>query len=711
MEKIKTFPRRFYEGWRPFKITVSALVGLLYVALTVYGGGSLTELFLFWLVAAVYLVLPGFFFTKLLKVESWMPGYGGPLAWLAGAGFLAVLYCTAMYMGWLPLLYGLPPCLAAAWAVLKLLDAKRQGLQKTFPLRFSLRPWQWMLVLLFFFLLLVYTFAGVVKNALPLSVGNTLMDQDLLWNAGNANSFKLAFPPIDIRYFDVRLSYHYFTEMLAGILSLVSGIDAYRIVGFYFQPLMLGTMVFCLYRLACLLWPGDRLRNVLLPFSLFLFSCASLWKVLPNGLSVFWNQNITHLITNINSQTTAFTVLSIFVGLFVAAARKQYRICVLHFLFTCGAFAILCVSKGPMAAIVAAALGLTLLLGLFLRQTGWRGLLLGAALGLVFAVFYFVLFSSGASSSTQFSSYGTLEAGFFGDFLRQLATENVMLSRLAIPILYLVQTFLMMPAQVPLFVRGLGHDLRRFSKLSPERMLFYAAGIGGTLAFFVVRHPHMSQVYFLFTGVFFITLLALGNLKFLCAPAAQAPKRKTSTHRVFVGIVAAFAAVGLVTAGFLYTNLLGSGARRLAFNLGVMEKYPYDVVMSPGEQEGLEWLRDNSPKDMMFATNRIHTGQRLDGISNFYSGLSGRQGFMEGFQYAVTNMGVSQASVNERLAVNEALFSAATPPEEILRLCRQWGITHLLYSTQLPGEESQLAFLPKVFDSDTLRIYEIPEGS
>ncbi len=712
MDKAKHWALRQYTGCTPLKMALVAGVGLLYVVLALYGGGSLWQALLFWLVVAAYIVLPGFFWARVVKTQNWLPGYTGPLALLMGGGFFAVLYCFAMRLGVLWLLWLLPPLLGLAALVLKGLAVKKAGGALWLP-KPVLQPQQWMLVLLFAALLLVYTFTGVVKNALPLSVGNTLLDHDLLWNAGNAGSFKLAFPPIDIRYFDVRLSYHYFTELLAGALSLVSGIDAYSIVAFYMQPLMLAALVFCLYRLACLLWPGNTLRNLLFPYSLFLFSCASLWKVLPNGWSVFWNQNIVHLITNINSQTTACIVLSVFLGLFVSSARKAYRVGVAHQVLTVCAFVLLCVSKGPMAAIVVVALGLTLLVGLPLKQTGLRGLVLGLVLGGVFILFYFVLFRSGANSSTRFSLDGTLGVGYFANILERVKTQFPGGWKASLPFFYLVQMLLLMPAQIPLFVRGLFHDVRYFTKLAPERMLFYAAGIGGTLAYFLVYHPHMSQNYFLYTGIFFISLLAVGNLQYL-KPLPQRqnapPKKQRVTQRIFVGIVAFFAAAGFITAGFLYTNLVGSGARRLATNLGFLEKYPYDVVMSPDDQAGMEWLKENAPKDLMFATNRIHTGARAEGISNLYSGLSGRQGFMEGFQYAVTNMGVPKESVEERLAVNSALFSAQTPPEEVLRLCREWGIDYLVFSSQMAGEESQLSGLKLVFTSDTLRIYEVPQG-
>ncbi len=709
VKQLKRGALHFYQECLPLKLVLFLVVAVCYLALTLYSGGSLWELLCFVLVVICYLILPGFLGTEILKTERFLPGFSLPLALLLGSGFLAVVYCFSMYLSVLPLLYILPPVLGVGCFLARKLFLTVQKNKGALVLKnIHLSPPQWMMVLLYSFLLLVYTFTGVVKNALPSHVGDTLLNHDLLWNAGNAFSFQLAFPPIDIRYFDVRLSYHYFTEMMAGILGLISGVDAYRIVAFYLQPLMLAMLILCLYRLAKLLWPNKTLHQLLFPYSLFLFACASLWGILPNGLSVFWNQNITHLITNINSQTTATSILCIFLALFVSASRTRYRVTLPHFILCLCAFALLCVSKGPMAAILATALALTLLVGLFLKQTGFYGLLLGIALCGVFVLFYFVLFSSGANNSVVFSTSKTLEVGYFGNIMALIYAKSAVLSKWSLPLFSLVQTLLLMPALVPLFVRGLVHDLRFFSKINQERMLCYAAGIGGVLAYFIFYHPHMSQNYFLYTGIFFFSILAVSNVKYLHLHQAAKTKMRKFCQRAFVGTVAFFALLGLVTAGFLYINLVGSGARRFATNIGMLEKYPYDVVANADDAAGMVWLREHMPAEAMFATNRIHTGARQDGISNLYSGLSGRQGFMEGFQYAVTNMGVSEASVHERQEANTALFSEDSSQQEILRLCEQWGIQYLVFSSQMEGDESQLSFLPLVFDSDTLRIYELP---
>lgn len=707
---MKKLGLHLYEGFFKTKTVIMVFVALLYIVLTVFSGGSLWQLLLFGACILGYIVLPGLFFARLLNVKKWSTELFGPLAILLGTGFLAALYCLTMRLGILWVLQVFPPIVGLMGFALQI---KEKGASASIQRVVRYRPSsaQWMLILLFAALLLIYSFAGIIKNALPTAVGDVLINQDLLWNVGNANSFKIAFPPQDIRFYDVRLHYHYLTEMVAGILSIVSGISAYNVIAFYMQPYVLAALILCLFRFGKIVFKGNLFKSILFPYSLFLFSCASLWKVLPDGWSVFWNSNITHLITNINSQATGVLFLCIFGGLFITAARNKYKMDPVFYLVILASFFMLTMAKGPLAAIVVCSMVVTLLIGLFQKNTGWRGLLLGAAIVAIFAVTYVVMFSSGANESMKFSLAGTLNKGYFANILARLNIENQLAYKIAVPCLWLLQTFLMMPAVAPLYVRGLVGDVRHFASLPQEKLLFHGVAVGGTAAFFLFDHPALSQAYFLYAAIFFVCLLAVDYTDYLRPLKKEtATKAKKVLHGIFVGGVALFAAVGFATTAFLYIHHIGSGARRLAWNMGIVEKYPYDVVVTPDDENAMTWLEENTGSDIMFATNRIHTGAREEGISNLYSALSGRQGYMEGFQYAVTNMGVSQEIVSERYETNQKLFAAETSPAEVVELCREKGIDYLVYSTQMKGSNQQMGDMELVFDSSTIQIYKVPDA-
>lgn len=699
---------KLYFGFAKTKTAVVIAAAAAYFVLLSLSGGSVAEFSLLGLVLLAYVVLPGFLGVQIFRVNKWMPGWWAPLSFLLGSGFFAVVYCFAMRLGILWLLRLLPPVIGLVWVVLA---RRRKKAQPRKIYRTRPAPHQWMLILLYAALLLLFAFYFVVKNAHPSAVGNILLNQDLLWNAGNANSFKIAFPPQDIRFVGVRLHYHYFTELLAGALSIVSGIPAYSILAFYLQPYLLAALVLCLFRTGRLLFGKTMWQPLLFTYSLFLFSCASLWKILPNGLSVFWNANIIHLITNVNSQTTATFVLCVFTAIFIKAARQKYKIGFFHFTSILLAFILLVFSKGPTGALLAIAVILTVLVSIPLGQGSVRGVALGVCILGIFAYIYISIFSSGANDSMPFSLSGTLEKGYFYNILFRLQQENLKVWKISIPFFWLLQSFLMMPAQFPLYIRGIAGDIRHFGKLPAEKLLFHAVGAGGLAAFFLFNHPAMSQTYFLYNAIFFINILAVGRAGDLPAVWQKAKQKGGGIRKLWLAFLAAFCAVGVATTAFLYVHMLGSGARQLARNLDIVPTYPYELTMTADDENGMLWLAENSPQNAMFATNRIHTGPRREGISNVYSAFCGRQGFMEGFQYAKTNMGVSADEIIARQTVNNMLFSAETPPEAIPVICAENDISYLVFCTQMDGvdaSDTQLTLMDLVWDSPTLRIYALP---
>lgn len=705
---MQTFFTRLYEGYGRAKLALCMLGVAVWGILVVLSGGNLWGGLLVLLAAVCCILLPGRFWRRLLRLDAFLPNYAFPLSLLLGTGSFLVLYCVCMRLGALVVLRILPLVLGAA-GILAFRPAGEELQRRHFPAQ----PHQLLLMLLVCTLVFVYGWAGVVKYAHPSAAGQILLNQDFLWNVGNADSFLIRFPPQDIRFYNVRLTYHYLTEMLAACLSLVTGVSCYDVLAYYQQPLMLGCLVACVYCFGRYFFrredgEPDVRRALIFTFSLFCFGCASLWKILPNGASVFWNSNITHLITNINSQATAVIYLSIFSALFLEAARRRFRMGFFPFAVLLASFVMLCFAKGPVAAIAACAAVLTVLLLAVQGRAGWRGAAVGLCLAALFGFIYLKVFASGAGSSMHLTLAGSLEKSYFGNFLRVLKAQNYRVYRATLLVLIPVQSLLMLPAAMPLFVRGALGDVRRLFRLEAGPLYCTASAVGGLLAFFLFDHPAMSQVYFFLMSIFFFDLLAVRQLGTLRPAPADAPPRRRAARRLWVLCVGFFACAGAVTALFNYVNLCGSGLRQLLHNENILEKYPYECVMTADDEAAADWLHDNTTAEgCLFATNRIHTGARAEGISNLYSALSGRQGFMEGFQYAVTNMGVPEVMVQERLDVNYALFSASSTPYEIRTLCARYGITHILYSRQMGGDEEQLKAFPCVYSGPDVRIYQI----
>ena len=674
------------------KRTIIFLCLFIHLLLIRVSGASLFGMFVFWLCLAFYLLLPGRLLLEVTGIKKRLPNAQTPLAVLLGTGFLCVSYCFCMRLGFLWVLRLLPPILALVWIIC--CWKPRATLQK-------LQGW-WtdghflLYALLAAGLILLFTFTISVKNAHPAVAGGLLPNQDVMWNIGNANSFKIAFPPQDIRFSQVRLTYHYLTEMVEGILSLVSGLEAWDIVAFYAGPAVLIGLVYSLHTAAQAFYSGDEDKTDAFVFGLFFFNCASTFAALTNGMGVFYNYNLLHLVTNINGQGTAILFFCIFLILFIEMARAGFMVSWRYLgTFLCS-FVLLCFAKGPLAAIVACSFVITLILMLLRRPRPQLGKMLIALVGVggIFGLIYNTFYASGVNTSVRLG-LKTFEQSVLDPILHAIWSRNIYLWYLALPLAGLVLMFCMLPLQMPLYLRGLATDVKRVFRLPAERLLINGTALGGALAYFMFWHPSYSQIYFVLFSIFCINLLAADQLK-------------RPMGKLFRRLLVVLGAIGLLTTAVLVVNFIGSGTRQLLRNLDVIEKYPYPAVSTAQDEEAAVWLRENTGTDELFATNRIDIfPNREEGISCIYTALSGRQAYMEGYTYAVTNMGVSQAVVDEKRATNNAFFSNSTPPEEIVRLAQENGISYLVVSLQFPAQLEQLADFPLVFENDLVQIYRV----
>ncbi|WP_367924912.1 hypothetical protein [uncultured Ruthenibacterium sp.] len=677
---------KMQKGFGRVKIVVCAACFLFYLLVVKLSGSSLVEMLLFFMCVAFYLYFPGRFFVWASGMGKNIPDFTAPLSILFGTGFLAALYCFGERLNLLWIVRLAPPVLGFFWILtIARLDWKLWF--KSFKEDASRKC----IVVLWSCLTALFALMVTVKNAHASVVGEILPNQDVLWNIGNAESFHLAFPPQDIRFSQVRLAYHYLTELTVGALSYVSGISCYDIFVSYIGPVVLAGLLCCLYQLGCHFYKGNKNKALFFTFSMFLFNCASLWTALLNGKGIFNNTNMLHLITNVNSQSTALIFISIFVVLFQDLAQRKFEVNFFYLATFLCSFFLVCFAKGPAAAIVACSFTVTMLLLLFRKPKWGRALLCFAGVLAIFLVIYFVIFSSGVNTSVHFG-FETIKNMPPYQWLGALGLQDDHWIRLLLG--GFLALFCMQPFQISLYLHGLPKDVKYIFHLPAERLLANGVTVGGFLAFFLFWHPSYSQLYFALIAIFFLNLLAVDQIDHI----------RGYLKKFVIGC----GALGLATTVILVINFTGSGMRQLGRNLDIIPKYPYVSTVRSGDEEAMIWMRENTKQDAVFATNRIHTmANTNDGISSIYSALSGRQAYMEGYTYAITNMGVSEQVVAEKKRVNEALFNSESTHEEIYQLCVENGINYLVYSKQYAGDNEQLAAFSCVFSNDDVEIYEI----
>ncbi len=689
------FADALYSRFKTFKTAASLFMIIIYCAAVHLAGGSVIRLGLFWLVCRFYIFLPGAVICKAVGLERFDGDENSyfSLYFLIGAGLLMAVFLPCAYFNfWIPLqvfspMVGLAGLFFSKYYVFS--DVKRDGRKLDSQTLFML--------MVFAFLLFIYAFLGVAKHAHPSKVGQIILSQDFMWTVGNAESFKISFPPQDIRFSGVQLKYHYLTEMISCAVSVISGISNYDIIGFYLQGFMALFLITALYDFARVYFGKNTFKINMFLVSFFALSCLSLWKALPGGASVFGNSLLEALVGNANSMTGAFAFLAVFAMLVVGLTRRSFGFNPWRIAAAAAAFLMLSFSKSPIAAIAAIAIAMAALINLFTRNEKIMPVLMALAACGVFGAVYVLIMRFGAGRSTSFSLTGTLKLGYFRNFLRLFSNTNIWLYRLSVPVFMVLQTVCIAPFQSVVVLPKMLSDAFKITRLSFEKLWFYACIAGGILGFFLTEHEAFSQVYFVYTAIFFLNLLAVDYFPF---------DRIKPKNIIAYGLLV----LSCATAVFMYTNFGGSGIRQFLFHYNVLEKYDYPFVVKAEDEAAGMYLRENMQAGELFITNRTHTGAG-EGLSNVYTCFSGRPSYMEGFKYTVSNMGVEWRQVDRRLQLVAKVFGIydqqAASLDEIIRLCKKHNIRYVVYSSQFEGDISAFSGLEPVFSDNSAVIYKI----
>ena len=659
-------------------------------------GASLWDAVRFFVASGVYLILPGWLLWRRFGPEG--TGLSPLLSAVYGTAVLILSFCVGVRLQ-IPLLYHLfCPALVVALAFWEK-KSPSHGQAIRLPNAKDIPSSLWALLALWGVLCAFFALSFSARNAHPLVAQSIVPDRDMLWNVGNAEAFLDAFPPQDIRFVGVRFSYHYLTELVAAALAGVAGASCYDVFAFFSGPLFLMAELVSLYSLGLTFYKKSERKALALPVLLFGFQCASLWTVWPSGNSIFGNTMLQHLVTNINAQATAVVFFAAFIALFHQLAKQRFVASPVYWVSYLLTFALFSLAKGPQAAISLCALAVAMVFVLIFQKPNYLGAVgcLVSTAG-VFGLMYQLLYSAGANTSMIFSIFA-MERTWAYQTLSPLA--DWLCAHLPISgyvwlvLIGVVDVFLIVPFPFVLWLARVPKDLMGLFHLEPTRILLHAGTVGGFLAYHLFWHESSSQVYFALFAILCICLLAVEEL----------PRLRQLTPYSVIGWICA--GLGFITTLCMAGTLLARGTTQLFRTVGLSPSLVASNAVTAGDEEAALWLRANANAGDIFATNRTSSSPppaSEDGISNLYTAFSGVQCYMEGWTYAMSNMGVPQAEVEHRRAVVEQLFSQDAQMQDIAALCQEESISFLLYAKGYPG---QAPSLEPVFENQDVAIYDL----
>lgn len=636
---------------RQLAILLCSLVFLFYIVSMHLAGGSVVGFALYALGFIFLVALPGLSLCNML-----LPGISRAARPVVSVAFgAAVLMLSFVLCSTVGIFYvaAIPPLLLDGYLFAKKYQKERAKVKVTeAPPHAS---YAYGLVALFAVVLFLLVFSGVFNSAWPSAVGGMQYDQDALWGVGSAASPWYGFPVRDLRVANGIFHYHYFSDVVAGVVAVFTGQHTWNVNFFYLRPLWLWLMLLGSYAVS---------RNL----------GAKGWPALivPLGISLAWFRNyaaIVYVLNNPNNviQSYVFILAAVLVLQYAQQHRFQNKTSVLAIGI---AFMVVVWSKGSVGVLIIIAAAMAWLVYAVLHKQGNPLLIAGIGLGAVVAAILLTFLFSGANINL----YLDLSLARVTEVLSTILKENA-------PLLILYGITLV-------------YAIIHFQELTFVQLTLHATVWGGILANCIFNHYGGADTYFMLVALFAM---------WLCIAAMLPVLFGKKSGQVLVAVLCTVAVVGnLLTAAPLLRHGVQAGMRCIGIRPAFAVEYD---TLTPDDEAAALWLRENMTKADVFATNRNERSlTNKDGVFLGYTALTGRQAYVEGWFYAM-EYSIDYYQLRFQLEeVSDVLFACETY-EEACAIAKEHGITYIML--HIPTKGSVFEGGTPVFTSSTVYIYKV----
>ena len=629
------------------------IVCIFYIASVGLAGGSFLGFLLYALAFALLVYIPGLFLAKMFMPN--LSAFAMPIV-ATGVGSSMLILCFVAFgaVGFLYGTYIIPIVLSVAY-LYKLVTGSNAK-QSLSSHRIELTNTEFTAGLFLLSLLIFLTvFGGVFHTAWPSAVGGAVYNQDALWSVGSAASPWYGFPVLDLRTAGGIFHYHYFSDVVAGLVAIFSGQHTWNVNFFYLRPLWVVLIAMGSFEVA---------RNL----------GAKGWQAFipPVGicLGMFRNYGaILYTFNNPNNVNQSYVFMLGAILAFQQAEKENFdtakQIPALLLTLTAALW-----SKGSVGLLFLIALFAAWVVYAILQKYVCPNAVVSLVLGGIVAFLLMKLLFSGANINL----YTDISVPRLKEVLLGAFKENT-------PLLIL-------------YAISLIYSLKNFKTLSFMGLALNAVAFGGIMANCIFNHYGGADTYFTLVSLFAMWLSIAEVLP------------KMFEKKAIKNTVLALCMVGIAGNALTAMPIFRHGVQVALRCAGVRPPFEqvYETLNADDEAAAL-WLRENMTSDDVFATNRNERSlENRDGVFLGYTALSGRQAYVEGWFYAM-EYSMDYYELRHNLEeVSDKIFACETF-EEAVAIAKENGITYLLL--HLPSGGAPFEGGTPAFSSGTVLVYRV----
>lgn len=475
------------------------------------------------------------------------------------------------------------------------------------------------------------------------------IDHDYLWHMGNVSAMSNGLPFNDFRVEGVSFYYHYFSDLMLAICKNIFSISSYDLILFCTPLLSVYLLGLAFY---CLMERWGKYRFIL-SLSPLLIGFASTSLLIMNS-----NEHVSlfseHILSNINGVAFAIPAAIAFFMFFTFVVDKDsfslsdiIGVCVLSVIST--GF------KGPFAVVIISSFFVSLLLLTFIDLKEIKKRIIMCSCSFVsFLLTYYIVIVGISNMAVESNNNRKVAISLVGTIQRSNIIQKIPGSlRFDNIIYFLIAGSIMIAGMFSIVLLiGIVKDIRtlliKTNTMDLRRLMCISIILIGFGGFWIVSQDGYSQMYFLLIILPFMLYYSYdtfftskGVLKIIISCS--------------IGLSFVLGAHTFISNTIIDHAKIGTEIRSRCRN--IIDKNAKNVV-TKNEINGLLWLKQNTQKDsLVFADRTNLLGDKSNAVYDsrffYYSAISERQLFIEGFSYS----SISVNLIAKQLKENDTVYS------------------------------------------------------